>query len=157
FEGWGDDDVVGLVEARRHATQKLAVAMRTTAMATVGAKRRAWRGAILAGCFLVGAALAWAVRGRPPITAHTGEEESIPRHEQAESQYVYASMVGTEAAWKSVIEYFPDNETYKRRAKQQLALWYLHKVDYRHALEIFDEFAGMNDAEVQAKAFGLAG
>ena len=53
--------------------------------------------------------------------------------------------------------YFPDDKSYTRRAKQSLALLYLQEYDYRRAMELFDEFAGYNDAEVQFKAFGLAG
>ena len=157
FEGWGADNLVGLVEARRDATQRLAVAMKTTAMPSIRRKKVARWVLLVAGCFLLGGTLAWTLRERPLITPAAEDEEAIARHDQAESQFIYALMLNTEAAWKSVPQYFPEDQTYSRRATQQLALWYLHKLDYAKALKIFDDFAAMNDAEVQYKAFGLAG
>ncbi len=107
--------------------------------------------------FAVGAGAAWALRERPLINASVHDEETIPRQDTAESQWLYAFIRNTEAAWESVPHYFPDDKSYTRRAKQSLALLYLQEYDYRRAMELFDEFAGYNDAEVQFKAFGLAG
>jgi hypothetical protein len=157
FEGWANDDLPSTVEARRQATQRLAVAMKTTAMPVV---RRAsllrWL-LLLPVFFAVGAGAAWALRERPLISATVQDEETIPRQDTAESQWLYAFIRNSEAAWQSVPQYFPDDKTYTRRAKQSLALLYLQEYDYRRAMELFDEFAGYNDAEVQFKAFGLAG
>jgi serine/threonine-protein kinase len=157
FEGWGDDDLPSTVEARRQATQRLSVAMKTMAMPV-------WRRGSLArwvlltvACFLVGGAGAWALRERPLITPSAEDDETIPRQDTAEAQWLYAFIRNTEAAWKSVPYYFPDDKTYTRRAKQSLALAYLQGYDYKQAMELFDEFAQFNDAEVQFKAFGLAG
>ena len=57
FEGWGDDKLPGLLEARRQSTLRLAAAMKTTAMpAVTTTNKRRW---ILAavGCFLLGSVL----------------------------------------------------------------------------------------------------
>ncbi len=157
FEGWANDDLPGTVEARRQATERLGVAMRTTAMPVV---RRAsivrWL-LLIPLFFTVGAGAAWALRERPLINASVQDEETIPRQDTAESQWLYAFIRNTEAAWQSVPHYFPDDKSYSRRAKQSLALLYLQEYDYRRAMELFDEFASINDAEVQFKAFGLAG
>ena len=157
FSGWEGEDVTSTVEARRVATQRLASAMRTTALPVVG--RRALSRWVLAGvaCFAIGTALAYMYRDRPLIAPAADSEQVVPRYDTAAAQYIYASMIDTEPAWRSIEAYFPGDATYARRAKQGLALVYLRERKYTRALKIFDEFARMNDAEVQFKAFGLAG
>jgi tetratricopeptide (TPR) repeat protein len=154
--GWRDDDLLSNVEARKQATKRLAAAMKTSALPVL---RRAVLGRwlLIAGCLALGALLAWALRERPLITAAAEDDEAIVRHDTAEAQYIYALMLGTEAAWKSVPEYFPNDTTYSRRASESLALLYLQDHDYRKAMKVFDQFAALNDAEVQFKAFGLGG
>ena len=59
-----------------------------------------WRWALMAlTCMLVGTAAGWALRERPLLAPDSGVE-TIGRQETAESQYIYASMLGTEEAWK---------------------------------------------------------
>jgi len=156
FDGWGGDELTSTVAARRHATQRLAVAMRTSAMPAVR-RDTLWRWVFLAfACSLAGTAAAWGMRERPLVTPQT-EVETVERQDTAESQYIYASMLGTEEAWKSVPQYFPEDATYARRAMQHLARLYLQELDYDRAMKVFGDFSRMNDAEVQFKAFGLAG
>ncbi len=152
-----DDEFAGVVEARRDATQRLATAMRTTAMPAVRRRRAAWRIALLAGLgLLLGTTLAYALRPRPLIVAED-EAEVIPHYQTAAQQYWYAVMRDSEAAWKSVPEYWADDKTYLLRAKQGLARWYLREIDFQAALKIFDEFASMSNVEEEYQAFGLAG
>ncbi len=82
---------------------------------------------------------------------------AIPKHDTADQQLIYATLLDSEAAWKSVPYYFPDSTFESCRAKQGLALLYLRDYDYAQAKQLFDEFAAYNDAEVQFRAFGLAG
>ena len=112
---------------------------------------------LLVGCFIVGGAIAWGVRPRPLIVPAADDDEIVQRQDTAEAQYVYAMMLGTEEAWRSVPLYFPDDKTYPRRAMQNLALLDLYEYDFAGAMKLFNEFAQLNDAEVQFKAFGLAG
>jgi serine/threonine-protein kinase len=156
FNGWGTDDLLSVVDARRQATQRLAVAMKTSALPVM--RRGATRRWLLIGvCLLLGIAAAWALRERPLITAAPDDDEAIPREETAEAQYIYAFIRNTEAAWKSVGEYFPNDKNHAHRAMQGLALLYLQDYDYKRAAAVFADFARLNDAEVQFKAFGLAG
>jgi len=157
FDDWADSGLVNTVEARRDATQRLAAAMRTTAMPAVRLRRSAWRwAAAIAGCLLVGAALAWAARPRS-LLVPIDQGVVIPAHETAAAQYVYAVMLNTEDAWKSVPHYFPNDKTYSRRATQHLAMLYLQELDFENARKIFDQFALVSDVEQQYKAWGLAG
>jgi serine/threonine-protein kinase len=153
-EAW---EVSDALEARRHSTQRLAAAMKTMAMPAVSRRRALWRWAWAAAlCFLIGGGLAFAVRPRPLVTA-VDQDEIIPPYETAAEQYFYAVMLNTEAAWKSVPQYFPNDKTYVRPAKQQLAMLYLREFDFESAMEIFSEFAQMSNVEEQYRAFGLAG
>jgi hypothetical protein len=156
LDGW-QDDLLSMVEARRQATQKLAVAMRTSSMPTVGRKGIAgWIAACLF-CLLLGGGAAWALRPSPVIVATAEDLSAIPKHATADEQLLYATLLDTEAGWQSVPYYFPERTSETQRAKQGLALLYLRDYDYAQAKEIFDEFAAYNDAEVQLRAFGLAG
>jgi eukaryotic-like serine/threonine-protein kinase len=157
--GLSEDDLASAVEARRAATDRLAQAMRTSAMPRV---RRTvpWLWALAAlGCFALGGAVAWSMRAPSLITPMSEAAEVIQRQENAEAQFVYALMLGSEAGWTSVGEYFPDDKdkNFALRAEQHLARLYLEKFELDRAMKIFDAFARMNDAEVQYKAFGLAG
>jgi tRNA A-37 threonylcarbamoyl transferase component Bud32 len=151
------EELLGSVEARRQATQKLAVAMRTTSMPVVRRRGRLRWTAISLACLVVGGALAWATRPAPLIVAAPEDPTAVKRYDTARDQLVFATLDNTEAAWKSVPYYFPESTFEVQQAKQGLALLYLRDYDYRRALEIFDEFAASNDAEVQLRAFGLAG
>jgi tRNA A-37 threonylcarbamoyl transferase component Bud32 len=155
-DGWASTDLVGAVEARRNATERLAVAMRTTAMPAVRRGSASRWAMVAAACLVLGAALAWALRERPLIARTEDDDESVLRFDTAADQFLYAQFLNSEAAWKSVPRYFPD-DAYARRARQQLSLLYLRELAFEPALQIFGEFAQVNDAEVQDKAFGLAG
>jgi hypothetical protein len=68
-----------------------------------------------------------------------------------------ASIFRSEAYWMAVVEYFPQEEAYVRKAKQELALIYLRNNNYAAARRIFDEFANLESVEEDFRAFGLAG
>jgi serine/threonine-protein kinase len=156
-DGW-QDDLVSTVEARRAATDRLAVAMRTTAMPAVRRRRSLAGWALLAlVCLLAGAGASWVLRPRPLIVAVPEDPTAITRHATAAQQLIYATLLDSEAGWKSVGYYFPDDKLNANRAMQGLALLYLREFDYARAKEIFDRFADFNPAEVQFRAFGLAG
>ena len=141
----------------RQATERLAAAMRTTAMPALR-RRHSWAWLLLPlVCLLFGAGASSALRPRPLITAAADDPTAIPEHDTAQSQYLYAILLGNEAGLKSVPHYFGEANVYSRLAKEQLALLYLREYDYARAMEIFDEFATYNDVEVQFRAFGVAG
>jgi serine/threonine-protein kinase len=155
-DAW-QDDLRSTAEARREATDRLAEAMKTTSMPAVR-RSTAWLGTlVVAGAFAAGLAGAWIVRQRPLVVAAPVDPAAIPRHETAESQYLYAMMLGTEQGWQSVPYYFGEANLYARRAQEQLALLYLRERDYARAMALFEKFASYSDVEVELKAFGLAG
>ena len=133
-------------------------------MKTAAAQRRTSRrtgrlvAAIVAGLLLGGLA-AWLATNRRPLLAETQSAvTSIPRQRTALQQYLDASRIGTEEAWRAVIEYFPEKDRYTYPAKQQLARLYLQQGDYDRAWAIFEEFANLQAPGQQPlRAFGLAG
>ncbi|MBR5626286.1 MAG: serine/threonine protein kinase [Thermoguttaceae bacterium] len=87
----------------------------------------------------------------PPIT------ESISRFDTVEQQWVFAIQLRTVDAWKSVIEYFPKDEYWTRRAQQQLACVYMKENNIFEAKKIFREFAEKSPSNPRFVSFGMAG
>jgi len=82
---------------------------------------------------------------------------AIKRFDSVEEQYVFALQLGTVDAWKSVCEYFPDDDYWNMRAKKQLALIYVEERDVESATEIFQEIAANPTPGKGVEPFGLAG
>ncbi len=81
----------------------------------------------------------------------------VPRQETVLGQLLYANQVGTEQAWRAVIEYFPEKSFWTSQAKMRLAQIYLREDRLDDALAVFDDLAASDDSEIEQKAFGLAG
>ena len=80
----------------------------------------------LVAAFAAGGDLAWLTCGRSRCwTSPTAGTCGCPASPPPCAQYYCASQIGTEEAWRSVLEYFPEKESVVRRAKQQLARIYL--------------------------------
>jgi hypothetical protein len=56
-----------------------------------------------------------------------------------------------------VEQYFPGNEFYVNRAKQELARYYLQHSRLEEANQLFSELSRLDDAQPEFRAFGLAG
>ncbi|MGA2032817.1 MAG: serine/threonine-protein kinase [Thermoguttaceae bacterium] len=108
--------------------------------------------------FAIGAAAAWFTMRDAPLLAHPPWGKSrVPRQSTVLRQWLYASQIGTQQAWQSVIDYFPEKTYVVLRAKQQLARIYLRERDYVRAMAVFDELAQADDLNKEFQAFGLAG
>ena len=145
-------------DPRIAATRQLGELMKTLAMQQP--KRHRWWGyaLLLAGAFAVGGAIAWLAMPQQSLLAGVTEAEQPPAQAKtAERQYLSACRVGTEEAWKSVIQYFPDDLVYTPLAREQLVLLYLERKDTEHALKVSDDLIRMRDAWPQYQAFGWAG
>ncbi len=84
----------------------------------------------------------------PPLT--------IQRFNTVEEQYVFALQTGAVDAWKSVIEYFPNDKYWTRRAERQLALEYVVEDDVESADKLFKSLAA-DSSDVEFDPFPLAG
>jgi len=164
---WTVPELIALADTRVEATQRLDALMKTSALAIQrrGRYRRAAVIALMAAAFafLTGAAAAWITR-EPYLldAAQEGAATLVERRESPEAQYIYAVMLNTEPAWRSVWEHFPpeadeQNQYYARRAKQQLARLHLKNDDLDLALNLYEELAALDPAEQEFRAFGLAG
>jgi eukaryotic-like serine/threonine-protein kinase len=141
------------------ATRRLGSVMKTQAMAV--RRRRnwlAWTSGIVAAAFLIGAMMA-AVLSKQPflLDVPKGSVPAVPNQGTAAAQYLYATLMETEAALKSVGEYYQDDKHYVPLAREQLAELYLRQDNLPEALGLFKEFAASDKVERRYIAFGLAG
>jgi serine/threonine protein kinase len=144
--------------ARVEATRRLETLMQQSAQLQRSTASHRWRWvAALIVAFLIGLVAANRLRERRLLAPLPPGVLNVDRKSTAEAQYIYALMVDTEDAWKSVSAYFPNDRVWGLRAKQQLARLYLQDDDYERAMTIFREFADQPDVEQQFRAFGLAG
>jgi serine/threonine-protein kinase len=142
--------------SRLAATQRLAELMQTAEKQSRLGVARWWWGVAIAVAFAIGLAIA-RFRVEPILRPLPPNALNVDRKANAEAQYVYALMVDTEPAWKSVAAYFPNDRLFVLRAQQQLARLYLQDDDFERAMAVFNQFAEQPDVEVQFRAFGLAG
>ena len=156
IEHWAAEGGPGL-PSRMASTARLTTLMQAAARPPVSRRGVGLFALGLLGCFVAGLGFAWLTRPKPLLSPNSGEATHVERKSSAEAQYVYALMVDTEDAWRSVVEYFPDQPYFVHRAEQQLARTYMQQDDYPRALALFEQFADMNDSEVEFRAFGLAG
>jgi eukaryotic-like serine/threonine-protein kinase len=146
------------VDLRMAATQQLAGLMKTMALQRRRRRSRAWFAAGLFIAFALGGLGAWYAVVPPSWLAEAQTApQTVPKQPTVILQWYRASDSNTEAAWQSVITYFPEKTYFTLRAKQQLALIYLHNDDYDRAMKVFDELAKLGDDEEELRAFGLAG
>ena len=84
---------------------------------------------------------------------------TIPKQNSAQGQFFLPNYKSTDReAWlKSVKEYFPTNEYFVNRAKQELARYYLQHNRLDDAYHLFSELARLDDSQPENRAFGLAG
>lgn len=143
----------------REETAKKLQALMKAAMAPQSRRGR-WAFRILAAAatFALGATIAlFATQQKSLLAEAPSLEAPIPQQDNVLRQWYYASAIGTEDAWWSVIEYFPDKPYMVFRAKQQLARIYLREGSYEQAMALFDEFAFGGEPDGEMRAFGLAG
>ena len=106
------------------ATRRLGSVMKTQAMAI--RRRRswlAWTSGIVAAAFLIGVLMA-AVFAKQSflLDVPKGSVAAVPNQGTAAAQYLYATLIETEAAFKSVEEYYPADKKYvPRRASNWLS------------------------------------
>ena len=120
-----------------------------------------WHGIVLAVvALLVGtasASLGWVSRPTNPLSAPMPHVD-IPHQETASDQYAYAvERPEDEAAWKAVIDYFPNDGFYTPRAMIDLGLMYLRDQRLNDAQRLFHRLSSYPDTDAPWRAAGLAG
>jgi len=158
--GWDASSASGLeADPCAAATRRVDWLMKTmTAMRRSRMIGRAWIAMTLLAAFLFGATGAWWAAAPTPLLAEAkSARPTIQKQSSVLRQWYLASQIGTEAAWQSVIDYFPDKQYFTLRAQQQLALIYLRRDDLDRAMQIFNKLAALGDDEPELRAFGLAG
>ncbi len=155
-------EIASLAALHGVATQRLQDVMKTQALMTRSNRRRTWyAAAFVLGAMLLGAGAAWATRERFLLDVPSTELPKVDVMASAQQQFEYASFFRTEAAWKSVGEYFPKETRWVMRANEELAKLYIESREYELALPLLEQLANFSnlnaDLEKQCRAFGLAG
>ncbi|MEQ8791206.1 MAG: protein kinase [Pirellulaceae bacterium] len=159
LDQWSTAEMLALSEA----TQQLQAVMRSEP-GKYSPRGGFWRFAlalVLVG-FATGLAVAWVNRPESLLQVDERKLAKVPQMESPQAQYVYASWVGNERAWRSVWEYFrpdasPENAYYANLAKERLAEMHLQDDAPERALEIYKELAGLPETEEQFRMHGIAG
>jgi len=108
--------------------------------------------------FIGAGGAAWFTMRPPLLTPPQHIEKASVPHENTEwRQWFHASRIGTEEAWKSVIDYPDVSEYVALRAEQQLVRIYLRARDFDRAIKVCEHLASTSDNNAEFKAFGLAG
>ncbi len=168
-------DEFNTVETAALGTSRLAATQRLQTMMEISTKNAESRRrilhvmtliAVLLASLLLGAAAAWAFRGRFLLDTPQSAFVPVAKLDSAQTQLEYASYVPrdeTEAALRSVEYYYPGNTRTVLKSKEELAKLYLtreHDPDPR-ALPLFVDLAnarnGNPESEKQAQAFGMIG
>ena len=154
---WGSVGMEPLSDPRLRTARQLAEAMRGSAAARK--KLTPWLVAAgIVAMFALGGVTAWCTVRPPDLASHQHSGKvPVPQQDNELRQWFFASRIGTEEAWQSVVDYPGVSEYVQLRAKQQLARIYLHTDDFNRALIAFDELASLKDDYAEIKAFGLAG
>lgn len=148
------------VTGRFEATQRLESLMKTTSLLIPSRRKKIARIAALIGAMalalMLGGAVAWATRERPLLADADARHTHIDKQPSAQGQFLFAAFANPpELGYRAVLEHYPDNDYWRRRAEQELALIYLRGDDYAKAGRVFDQLATAADDEF--RGFGLAG
>lgn len=141
------------------AMKKLEEAMKVTARQR---KHRWWVlaiGSLWLVAVGVGLVVGYSRINEPYLLSGVSQQKTlnVPKYDSIFAQWLHASQLGTEEAWRAVIEYFPDKTYWTSRAKMRLAQIYLREDRLDEALQLFQELAAADESEPDLRAFGLAG
>jgi serine/threonine-protein kinase len=136
-------------------TERLSAVMKAARITT--APRPRWLIWLAAGAisFLLGGGVGLLVTGEEWLLADVQEHPPFPRQDSAFRQWLYASQVGTQEAWASIQQYYPDKQYWVNRANQRLAQLLLFEGELDAAMDRFEDLASQTEPEF--RAFGLAG
>jgi serine/threonine-protein kinase len=159
----GDEDLWDAIDeeitGRLEATQKLDGLMKTAALELrdKGPLRPGWLVVGVLSAALVGGAAALLTRPQPVTADASSAKSAVPVRATAKEQYEDAVLNDTPEHWRAVVENFPADTYEVNLAKKELAYLALRQNDFESALYLFDEFANMESAYRDFRAFGLAG
>jgi serine/threonine-protein kinase len=155
---WESAEMGSVALPRSDTTRRLGSLMKTSSQAALGSPRWAAWIALVVAALVAGGVSGWLLTGESFLLAEVEQAPaSVPRYDTVFRQWLFASQVGTEEAWRSVVEYFHDKPYWVNRAKQQLARIYLREANNASALEIFEELASLDETEDELRAWGMAG
>ncbi len=154
---WTTQELLALTAARTAATRQLQSVMLSEAKLRKPRSALFWIVVAAFGAFLFGGAVAWITRPES-LLAH-GQLPRVEQFETASEQFNHAMQVGSEAAFRSVIDYFGKNadtvsESYVNKAKLQLAYLYSDRDRVKEAMQLLAELSEQQ-TDLQLRAMSL--
>jgi eukaryotic-like serine/threonine-protein kinase len=147
-------ELLQAADERAEATTRLDELMKTSALLMPRRSSGRRIAAALAGCLLLGAALAAITR---PKSLLAGAETGPAQLDNVWAQLYHAKIVDTEAAWRLARE-FPGASAYHQHlASQGLIYHYFSRAQHEKALEPLEELATLGPTQPTFQAFGIAG
>ncbi len=98
----------------------------------------------------------WRIYAAPNLL-HAPKRDGIPKRANVAEQWMYACKLDSVDGWTSVVDDFPEEDFWVRKAKRQLVRYYLRIDDSFGPLTIFHDFSELSDADANDRAIGLAG
>lgn len=110
-------------------------------------------------CFAIGFGVGWLALPANPLKATGVRPKSrFIKEDTALRQFIVAERSGgSEDAWLAVIENHPNDEVFRDKAYQELAIIYLIEDRIEEAERIFDRFVRAPESELAQRVFGHAG
>ncbi len=103
------------------------------------------------------AAVGWWLRPADPLQTATIKQD-VPREANAQKQFERALQLRSDpAAWKAVLDYYPDDRVYTVQARERLAVVYLRTLHLKEAGKLFSELEGMGRENPKEHSIGIAG
>jgi hypothetical protein len=165
LDEWSVAETTALRGSRTEIVSRLDTLMKTSALTVPKRRWGRWVATAIAA-LAVGAAVGWSMRP-PSLLDQPAAPSKIERQASAKEQWALAwsqwfeNPKKSEAAWRAVIEYFPENAENLvsiRRAEQQLARLYLQQERIDEARQVFEKFTKLDEVEEREfRAFGVAG
>ncbi|MBN1853472.1 MAG: serine/threonine protein kinase [Pirellulales bacterium] len=154
-EEWSTAELMTLADQQNQATSRLSELMKTTT-ALRHPDRTWWLLAAAAVCLFIGASLEFIFR--PAFLLRDAEAASVQPRDSAWAELYHAKLVDTEAAWKNVKKFHPDDMYYHHLADMGLLRKYL-STDFNltKTLEVAERLANAGDADTKFQAIGFAG
>ncbi len=154
-ENWSLGDLAAVKESQLAATEHLDRLMRQSrSLRLQDIGRRPWLAWIVGGLLL---GLLLGVVTQPGFALEDAQPRAVVYETPLEQLY-YAKKVDTEAAWKAVIDEFPEaDEFYHHLAMQGLVRHYYRFSQPERAIPPLLVLAKLPDSQVELRTFGIAG
>jgi hypothetical protein len=155
LENWSAAELSAVAGRENDQTARLEALMKATSRLQKERIRLAAWSVLAAACLLVGILVA---RFSQPAPLLATVQAGPPRRANPLAQLYHAKTVDSEAAWLSVLEYYPDADEHIRNwVTEGLVRHYLYRGEYEKAIPHLEQLASTSSEGTMSHAFTFAG